>query len=541
MSNRFAFRAVAFLVSWCLTLSSAYAQFGNQQVGNAPQQNAVFGPALGVNAAGNFGNGQGNSGSSGGAASADFDSLIDLITSTVAQDTWAENGGGEAEIRPFPTGVLVDAAGTLKLVKSAAPSAELAGRRVAAPPASSATSADARRASKLRFVSLPRLEREIIRRQSAHEKFDPTMLTLAGLQRVEYVFVCPESNDLVLAGPAGDWQIDPVGRILSADTGAPVIRLDDLLTLLRRSQQSKSSFFGCMINPRQAALAATQTVLDKSAQRPLEPGRRKEWLEEIRSTLGRQDVEIFGIDPTSRVARVLVEADVHMKLIGMGLEDGVPGVESYLDSAKQAQRAGSSSTPSAMAVLRWWFALNYVAIQTSADGNAFQLVGDGVRVLSENEALAAQGQRIHTGQSDPLNQQFADSFTAHVAQLSDKYPIYGELRTIFDLSLALALIDGDHLAERAHWKPSRFLDNEKLRLPQMPAPREVDTVANCVVVNRRQVIAGVSGGVMVDSAATLANRIDDSAGALARIPRVAPRKEAKDSPITWWWDAATSR
>jgi len=39
----------------------------------------------------------------GGGAQADFDSLIDLIISTVATDTWAENGGGEAEIRPFPT------------------------------------------------------------------------------------------------------------------------------------------------------------------------------------------------------------------------------------------------------------------------------------------------------------------------------------------------------------------------------------------------------------------------------------------------------
>ncbi|MEO1495598.1 MAG: hypothetical protein AAFV43_00440 [Planctomycetota bacterium] len=39
----------------------------------------------------------------GGAANADFDSLIDLIVSTVASDTWAENGGGTAEIRSFPT------------------------------------------------------------------------------------------------------------------------------------------------------------------------------------------------------------------------------------------------------------------------------------------------------------------------------------------------------------------------------------------------------------------------------------------------------
>ncbi len=42
-------------------------------------------------------------GGMGGGANADFDTLIDLIVSTVAQETWAENGGGEAEIRPFFT------------------------------------------------------------------------------------------------------------------------------------------------------------------------------------------------------------------------------------------------------------------------------------------------------------------------------------------------------------------------------------------------------------------------------------------------------
>jgi hypothetical protein len=38
----------------------------------------------------------------------DFDSLQDLVTSTIASDTWAENGGGEAEIVAYPQrGVLV--------------------------------------------------------------------------------------------------------------------------------------------------------------------------------------------------------------------------------------------------------------------------------------------------------------------------------------------------------------------------------------------------------------------------------------------------
>ena len=39
----------------------------------------------------------------GGAATADFDSLIDLIISTVEHESWMENGTGEGEIQPFPT------------------------------------------------------------------------------------------------------------------------------------------------------------------------------------------------------------------------------------------------------------------------------------------------------------------------------------------------------------------------------------------------------------------------------------------------------
>ena len=262
------FAAIAPL-AWTATL---YAQFGPQQQ-NVQQPNAaVFGPNLGFNGNG----GQNSTGASGGAASADFDSLIDLIQSTVAQETWADSGGGEAEIRPFPTGVMVDAAGTLQLVKATAPSPELAAKRASAPIVSAiaaGATADPRRSAKLRYVSLPRLEREIIRRQDAHEPFESSLLTLAGLRRVEYIFVYPGSDDstlgdLVLAGPAGDWRVDPAGRIVAADTGAPIVRLDDLLTLLRRARQSKSTFFGCAINPRQAALAATQEYLNKTGARP---------------------------------------------------------------------------------------------------------------------------------------------------------------------------------------------------------------------------------------------------------------------------------
>ena len=495
----------------------------------------VFGPtepASGGNPGPSSGGGQG------AGARADFDSLIDLIESTIATETWAETGGGNAEIQPFPTGVMVDAAGSLELLKPNQDSAlagirsrgeQQSGRIAESSPI--AVKDDPRRESKLRFISLPRLEREIIRRQDAHQALDAAMLTLSGLQRVQYIFVYPESGDLVLAGPAGDWQVAQFGRIVSKDTGQPIVRLDDLLVLGRRGQQSNKNFFGCAINPRQEGLAKTQEYLAKTSRKPLEPSRRKAWLEKICDTLGRQDVEIFGVDPASRVARVLVEADVHMKLIGMGLADGVPGVDSYLDSVKDA-----GGQQAAMSVLRWWFSLRYEAIRTSPDGNAYELVGPGVCVLSENEMLAAKGQRVHTGQSDPLNQKFAESFTTQFESLAKKYPVYGDLRNIFDLSLVVALIHADKLTERVDWKPTRLGDNERLHLPQWPVPRETETVANCVAVNRRQLVAGVSGGVMIVTDEVISKpRETATSEAMVVGVRIAPPADDATSH-RWWWD-----
>jgi general secretion pathway protein D len=67
--------------------TNAMAQFGGPgpNVGGAGAAPTVSGP-----------------GGLGGAASADFDSLIDLIVNTVEHDSWMENGTGEGEIQEFP-------------------------------------------------------------------------------------------------------------------------------------------------------------------------------------------------------------------------------------------------------------------------------------------------------------------------------------------------------------------------------------------------------------------------------------------------------
>jgi hypothetical protein len=533
----------AFAAALLVAQSSPAQNQGNQPfAAPAPRPNGAVNAPFGRNQGiGNAAPGQ--EGAEGGAASADFDSLIDLITSTVEVESWAENGTGEGDIQPFFNGVYVDAAGALRMRAGGAKASLAAVRsrgaraeggddlkQVAAKPQAAGS---ARTRSELRYVSLRRLEAAIADCQRRHVPLEPEMLTLAGLQRVTYVLVYPETKDLVLAGPAGDWQTAPSGAIVSMETGRPIVRLDDLLTLWRRQREEKSEAFGCSIVPRQEALARTQEYLAAGAGQPLEPGTRRRWLSGLRDQLGVQDVEYYNIDPDTRVAGLLLAADYHMKLIGMGLSEGVPGVKSYLATV----RVGENGELPPMSVLRWWFAMPAATVEASAAGDAFAMASRCVEVLSENEMLAARGERVHTGESEALNQQFADSFTEHFAALAEKYPVYGELERVFELSLALALIEREGLTENAGWTPTLLVDAQHLRLPKVKSPRTVETVINHRVVGGRHIIAGISGGVRLDAAKQIAVSAagEQSAAKLHSAKKAVDRAEAADK-LVWWWD-----
>ncbi len=469
----------------------------------------------------------GTQGSSrGGAAQADFDSLIDLIQSTVAFDSWAENGTGEGEISPFAmNGVFVDATGTLKFSPRHLTKTSLA--RTARPPALKSTNDDVRRSSPLRYVSLSRLEATIADHRKRGESLSLDMLTLAGLQRIQFVLAFPETGDLVLAGPAGNWQILPDGKILSVEARQPIVRFDDLLTLWRRQDSRGNTGFGCSITPRQEALARTQEFVRVSNSKPLEPSQRKKWLRDLRDCLGKQDVEFFGISADSHVAKTLLFADYHMKLIGMGIADRVEGMESYLDTV---QLLPNGQAPP-MAVLRWWFAMNYEPVEASPDRTIFRLSGQGVKVLSENELLAARGQRIHTGQSNELNRRFALSFTTQFEQICQRHPLYGELRNVFDLAFALAIIQHENLVEKVGWQPTIFANDEQLPLPAVKVPHEVDTVINHRVLKGRHIVAGISGGVWMDALGSLKVRTANAAN-----PSQLPASPSRVAKERWWWD-----
>jgi hypothetical protein len=290
--------------------------------------------------------------------------------------------------------------------------------------------------------------------------------------------------------------------------------------------------FGCMITPRKEALAHVQAFAQQSGKRAIRSEERPHWLDQLRAQLGKQDIEVYGLDPRTRAARVLVEADYRMKLVGMGLEPGVPGVQSYLASVKLA--AGQAPPP--MGVLRWWFTLNYDAVSAAADRQAFALRGQGVKVQSENERLSAEGERIHTGQSEELNLLFAHSFTEHFQALCDKYPIYAELRNIFDLALVCALMHEEGLAEKAGWHMTCFGNPQAYAVQMGEPPKEVETVMNHRVINGVHILVGISGGVRVDPARLVSRQAIEvnSDGTLAKQRNNAVTK--KPSRDRWWWD-----
>ncbi len=513
---------LALLFCSLATWSMGQNDFLNPRPGGG---NAFLGPQPGGVPGGP--QGQQGGGFPGGAASADFDSLIDLIQSTVAPDTWVDNGG-TADIRPFPGGVWIDPRGVLKLADDKVRGEE---SLVAPPvPTGEREPGSVRSAAKLRCVSLTRLEAAVFHAMRDGKPLTEEMLTLAGLQRVEFVFVYPASREIVLAGPAGDWKLDQGGRLIATENGQPVVRLDDLLTLMRREREFKGKPFGCSITPREENLATTQRVLAESAAAPLPAGKkaREEWLEKIRTAMGEQDIEVFGIDPTSHAARVLVEADHHMKRVGLGLADGVSGMENYLDLVA----AQNEEAP--VGVMRWWFATNYQGVVRNSDSTAMELRGQGVRVLSENEMLTQQGKRVATGRSDEESQQFANGFTTKFDRLAQKYPVYGELRNLFDLAVVAALIESSDLYTLAGWEPVLMLDAKHLKLPRYRTPTETETIMAHKVAGKSRIVAAASGGVLIDGGKVIESDVEGSDR--ARLDYHRERQPDNLASGVWWWD-----
>ncbi|MDP1563346.1 MAG: hypothetical protein Q8M16_18345 [Pirellulaceae bacterium] len=81
---------------------------------------------------------------------------------------------------------------------------------------------------------------------------------VAGLKRIEGVFVLPDARDIVVAGPAANWVTDLAGHQRALDDGHPTLQLEDLMTALRcfAPRSPKNPWIACSIDPSEAGLRA---------------------------------------------------------------------------------------------------------------------------------------------------------------------------------------------------------------------------------------------------------------------------------------------
>ncbi len=468
-----------------------------------------------------------------GGNQADYDSLIDLIQSETS-GPWedVDGSGGTVSDTGQMSGVHVDPSGLLTRIATADTSGRLESL------SHFATTADdnaiVNRRSRLRLVSLKRLEQEVARRLETGEPLPADIRHLAGLQQIQFVFTYPETGDIVIAGPAEGFRVNTTtGTAIGATSGHPVLQLDDLVTVLRAFTAEGGGVIGCSIDPRPEGLQRINDFVARSNRKgSLSPAAVKNWTSQLGNALGRQDITVTGVPADSRVARVMVEADYKMKLIGIGQLDAgthVPGIFSLMNADEQ--------TASSLDALRWELTMSYRQVLHSTAGDAFQLVGRSVLCQSENQFVNNDGQRVSTGKSNGSNQTFAQNFTEHYVELSRKDRVFADLQNIFDLALVAALVNRQGLAEQAGWDIGVFGNHKEFQPAVHPVPRTVDSVVNHRVYNGKDVVVQVAGGVRADLGGLLADR--GRTKSHSKLNGIAPAAQpAGLASDRWWWDIA---
>ena len=466
----------------------------------------------------------------GGGSFADFQSLIDLIQTTVVLDTW-EALGGPSTMAPYPQGVYVDPNGTLLdcqpvganwrmdpvLAANIQPltSRDRRFNRV--------TSSDWRASSQLRFVSLKRLTSQWNLWQQSGRSPSEAMRNVAGLSRVDAVFL--DQGDIVIAGQVnGIEQIN--GWYRDRSTHRTTLQLDFLRVALWSSLHQQP--FGCTIDPTRDGLQAAAETGVKIQRGQIPIGDASDALI---TALGMQRVEVFGFPSETPIGYLMVEADRHMKRLALGQHPMPQGAINYLDAIDAAIENG----PPQDLLLRLWFTAQGREVLSDQSRTYFELRGSPVRLSSENERAQINGARGQITR-DPRTESFAESFNQNWQEICEAYPIYGAIGSVFEAASIAQLIKRYGQSPDHRRIVETLVSDVTQSSAILPTPRQVASIGTMHTVrhqSKRHHILLASGGVMVNPSETISEVIvnyplKNSANIDASKP---PRLQQ-----TWWWD-----
>ena len=392
---------------------------------------------------------------------------------------------------------------------------------------------DVQKSSTLRKISLNRLEAAFKAHKTTGKPIPPEMNYLAGITRLTHVFYYPETKDIVLAGPAEGFFRTAQDRIVGMKSGEAVLQLEDLIVAMRAfaPNSNPTRTISCSIDPTQAGLAGLRQA-HKQAQQQINANRGFNGISEnqiasfFQEAMGMQKITVKGVSPKTHFAQVLVDADYHMKLIGIGLERPPVRITSYLDKAK------SGSTNS---LQRWYFRPNYDYVKVTDDEMAMQLDGGGVELVGEDELVTADGKRRGTGKASRASRTFCSSFTKNYDALAKKMPVYAELRNLIDMSVAAAFIHEMDFYGEANWNMEYFGNEASYPIERFNAPTKVAPAINAVWKNGL-LFTPIGGGVKIQPRVALSSdrMKTDESGAITETRKSINTAALKSDQ--WWWD-----
>ena len=451
-----------------------------------------------------------------------------ILSSASFRSAWGQqNQGQNQNSQTNIAGIAVDADGVLKMFQVTDRNGALTRQKMEA--ARKIHDANVWKSSELRKISLNRLEAALRDRLAAGEKPTDEMKNLVGLTRVKYVFFYPETNDIVIAGPAEPWADDLTGRVRGIETGRPVVLLEDLVVALRAfgPNTRNASVITCSIDPTREGLANMQEFLRRVGR--VNPNLSEQGIVRgLKDSLGLQTISITGVSANTHFAQVLVEADYRMKLIGIGMERPRTKIPSYAEIANP--RAISQN-----ALQRWYFVPNYECVRMSEDRNAMELVGEGVKLIGENEFVAGDGTRVDAKTDNLAAKKYVETFTAKYPELAAELPVYAQLRNLIDIAVAAAFIHQQDLFGKAGWTMTTLGDEAKFPVETVNAPKRVESAVTSYRKGNT-LVTPIGGGVQMDPRKALvsANVLKDEQGTVKQAHEKTKAPKLADGQ--WWWD-----
>ena len=411
-------------------------------------------------------------------------------------------------------GVKIDAQGTVQDIQREDLTEQLRLLRQQAGPAGGEL------ATGLRMVSLKRLQAAIQLHLAQGDMLPAELQYMAGLQRVQYLFVYPELNDIVIAGPAEPWAVrDADAAVVGVNSHRPPVHLEDLLVAFQAVESAQREGISCSIEPTpegQKRLAAMLSRVPRGTQpAQLEPA--------MRQAFGPQLVKLTGVATDSHYAQVMVAADYQMKRLAMNLTPSPIGtLPSYMELSRSSSHSANSNP-------RWWMACNYDSLLRTPDRMAWELTGQGVKTMTETDIVNADGTRGGKGKTDPKAQQWANLMTSQFDQLSQHQAIFGQLRNLMDLTVIAALVFSEGLDQKANCELNVLLGKNGglssggYMVPQSVAPQ-------CSFIRGQSGwVVSASGGVSIDYASTLSKQQEAKS---MSVNRSTPPADVTQ----WWWN-----